>query len=204
MESQFREYFDFTLNSLKDESVISYDTDVTLVPMFYYQVEALNLAFPVLSDALHEVDEAFGNDWWGYAESERKVYGTDGESTIYAYSCPPTWIETSPSSQASVQLNSFSSDDIKITGQFGVYPEISIGSWGDNSVEILMDDPDGHNSLDITLPYGIGTAHVVFNNANVNENSGTYTVSIDFNRDGIYEGNEVVTVPYGDTYVEPF
>ena len=206
---QFREYFDFTLNSLKDDSVISYATDVTLVPMFYYQVEALNLAFPVLSDALHEVDEAFGNDWWEFTLAGTgkpvRYYGEEGISRVYAYSCPASNGGLDISDPASVQLNSYTSNSISLSGQFGVYPYKIMGGYaGDNSVEELTADPDGLNSLDITLPYGIGTAHVVFNNANVNENSGTYTVSIDFNRDGSYEGNEVVTVPYGDTYVEPF
>lgn len=206
---QFREYFDFTLNSLKDDSVISYATDVTLVPMFYYQVEALNLAFSVLSDALHEVDEAFGNDWWEFTLAGTgkpvRYYGEEGISRVYAYSCPASNGEWTISRPASVQLNSYTSNSISLSGQFGVYPYKNMGSYvDDNSVEELTADPDGLNSLDITLPYGIGTAHVVFNNANVNDNSGTYTVSIDFNRDGSYEGNEVVTVPYGDTYVEPF
>lgn len=194
-------YFTFELycrnSSSGAESVdaTSYSSNVNLIASRIYPLEVVNLVNTALSSVLHEIDAEWKGDW---AVSDRKYYsnttGTVSVSSSY-YSFPNM-------KDGAIELSGYSSSSVTLTGDFSFSTDYGYSgqalTWGDDPFQSLK----SNSPLSVTLPYDLGIAKVTYNSVDVKNESGSYSVELDTNGDGIVDFNG--SFGYNDPDVELF
>ena len=194
-------YISVSVQSM-NEHTTSFGVGEQRIPNWIYPVEIINISNIAIRQILTEVNNAWGGDWWPGIDSR-------------TYQNPYNYFNTTSCSgytsldlrNALVSIIEFTYNNLTVRGSFGVYPDYGYGGsplyGGTDPIQKITYDPDGNNQVTVTLPFDLGMSQVVYNDVDVKNKTGSYSIKIDRDSDGNFE--EIpADIGYGEVQVTPF